>query len=137
MTTTKLSRSFLPLLFLLSVIVVNCCFILSASASDSAVLVDDDVSDVCEGVSCGHGRTCVASGATPTCQCARSCPPHAHPVCGTDSAWYPNHCELHRHACMLGKAISIDHTEKSCKVKNNKKNYMNINDDDNNNKKKP
>jgi len=73
-------------------------------------------SDVCLGVSCGHGRTCVPSGNTPTCQCARECPPHAHPVCGTDNAWYPNHCELHRHACMLGKAISIDHTESSCKA---------------------
>jgi len=82
------------------------CLFTAASAAD----------DVCSGVSCGHGRTCVASGSTPTCQCARSCPPHAHPVCGTDSAWYPNHCELHRHACMLGKAISIDHTEKSCKA---------------------
>lgn len=72
--------------------------------------------DVCQGVSCGHGRSCVASGTAPTCQCAKTCPDHAHPVCGTDAAWYPNHCELHRHACMLGKAISIDHTEAACRV---------------------
>lgn len=44
-----------------------------------------------------------------TCICQRQCNViHSRLVCGSDGHIYPNHCELHRSACITQTAITIE-----------------------------
>lgn len=58
---------------------------------------------------CMKGRECVVTkNGQATCQCVRQCAMHQRVVCGSDGHIYPNHCELHRAACLTRSAISIE-----------------------------
>ncbi|XP_049818576.1 follistatin-related protein 5-like [Aethina tumida] len=56
---------------------------------------------------CMKGRECVLENDMPKCICQKSCPPHRRLVCGSDGHIYPNHCELHRAACLTATAITV------------------------------
>ncbi|XP_018322543.1 follistatin-related protein 5 [Agrilus planipennis] len=59
---------------------------------------------------CMKGRECVlTSEGEATCVCQRHCGTHRRLVCGSDGHIYPNHCELHRAACLTETAITIEH----------------------------
>lgn len=55
----------------------------------------------------GHECTVTPSGEA-TCICQRSCGERRKLVCGSDGHIYPNHCELHRAACISDTPISIE-----------------------------
>lgn len=75
----------------------------------SSSKTEEQQGDPCDGVFCGHGRECaVDSGGQPQCVCQHTCKKHKKLVCGSDGNLYPNHCELHRAACLTGKTITID-----------------------------
>ncbi|XP_049811271.1 follistatin-related protein 5-like isoform X1 [Schistocerca nitens] len=64
---------------------------------------------------CGAGRECVLERGAAVCVCVRRCPRHARlhlqrPVCGSDGHLYATHCDLHRAACLEGRAIAVDHS---------------------------
>ncbi|XP_037069309.1 follistatin-related protein 5-like [Pollicipes pollicipes] len=61
---------------------------------------DQERDDPCLTVSCGRGRRCHVTEQGPTCICLEQCPNRYKPVCGTDGMIYPNHCHLHRRACV-------------------------------------
>lgn len=63
--------------------------------------------DLCINVECHTGQECIAVNGIASCVCKTSCPHHQNPVCGSNGMTYPNHCELHRTACLQGKKISI------------------------------
>ncbi|XP_066574135.1 follistatin-related protein 5 isoform X1 [Amia ocellicauda] len=67
----------------------------------------------CENKYCGLGRHCVVDKETRQgqCVCLDHCKPHYKPVCGSDGELYPNHCELHRAACLKKQRITIVHSE--------------------------
>lgn len=55
------------------------------------------------------GHECSLTGAgEATCICQRQCNVHRKLVCGSDGHIYPNHCELHRAACITKTAIAIE-----------------------------
>ncbi|CAG0881324.1 unnamed protein product [Cyprideis torosa] len=78
-------------------------------------IFDDRDDGPCENVMCdSNGEECAVNRqGKGECVCIKSCPEHYNPVCGTDGFLYPNHCELHRTACVTGYHISIQH-EASC-----------------------
>lgn len=55
----------------------------------------------------GHECTLTETGEA-TCVCQRQCNLHRKLVCGSDGHIYPNHCELHRAACITKTAITIE-----------------------------
>ncbi|XP_071050414.1 follistatin-related protein 5-like isoform X2 [Onthophagus taurus] len=55
----------------------------------------------------GHECTLTDAGAA-TCICQRQCAVHKKLVCGSDGHIYPNHCELHRAACLAGTTIAVE-----------------------------
>ncbi|XP_031348426.1 follistatin-related protein 5-like [Photinus pyralis] len=55
----------------------------------------------------GHECTLTEDGEA-KCVCQRQCNVHHKLVCGSDGHIYPNHCELHRAACLTNTAISIE-----------------------------
>lgn len=58
---------------------------------------------------CMKGRECVVTEeGKATCRCVKQCAIHQKVVCGSDGHIYPNHCELHRAACLTSTAISIE-----------------------------
>ncbi|GJQ68334.1 hypothetical protein Trydic_g16928 [Trypoxylus dichotomus] len=58
---------------------------------------------------CMKGHECtLASTGEAICICQRQCNVHRKLVCGSDGHIYPNHCELHRAACLTKTAISIE-----------------------------
>lgn len=60
---------------------------------------------------CGKGRECIIdSNGNSECICQKRCPKHEKLVCGTDGIIYPNHCELHRTACVEDRNIAVDHS---------------------------
>ncbi|XP_065567373.1 follistatin-related protein 5-like [Artemia franciscana] len=65
----------------------------------------------CDSVSCPRGRECAVTdtGAT-ECICLQKCPKKHHLVCGTDGVLYSSHCELHRKACLMDKAVGVDNS---------------------------
>ena len=65
--------------------------------------------DLCINVLCHTGQECVIVSGSATCVCKRLCPEHEKPVCGSNGMTYPNHCELHRTACLEEKKISVKH----------------------------
>ncbi|XP_019620183.1 PREDICTED: follistatin-related protein 5-like [Branchiostoma belcheri] len=69
--------------------------------------------DACSETFCGPGRHCRVSpeSGDAECVCLDACRPHKKPVCGNDGKLYPNHCELHRMACVLKKRIAIAHNK--------------------------
>lgn len=70
-------------------------------------------SEPCQSHFCERGRVCRLDWqGEPTCECQPFCSRHRKLVCGTDGLLYLNHCELHRAACVTGKAIHIDRTRK-------------------------
>lgn len=73
-------------------IISKCCFVFS---------------DPCLVQYCMKGRECVLLNGEPQCVCQKQCPPHRRIVCGSDGHIYPNHCELHRAACLSSTAITV------------------------------
>ncbi|XP_023220936.1 follistatin-related protein 5-like isoform X2 [Centruroides vittatus] len=68
------------------------------------------IGDPCKKIMCGRWRDCEANQlGEAVCVCQRFCKKRKKPVCGSDGAYYVNHCELHRAACLTGRAITIDH----------------------------
>ncbi|CAH1247122.1 FSTL5 [Branchiostoma lanceolatum] len=69
--------------------------------------------DACSETFCGPGRHCRVNpeSGDAECVCLDACRPHKKPVCGNDGKLYPNHCELHRMACVLKKRIAIAHNK--------------------------
>lgn len=58
---------------------------------------------------CPKGHECVVTGnGEATCICQRSCGERRKLVCGSDGHIYPNHCELHRAACLTEQSITIE-----------------------------
>ncbi|KAK9693617.1 Sugar efflux transporter for intercellular exchange [Popillia japonica] len=55
----------------------------------------------------GHECTLTLYGEA-ICICQRQCNVHRKLVCGSDGHIYPNHCELHRAACLTKTAISVE-----------------------------
>lgn len=55
----------------------------------------------------GHECTLTDTGEA-TCICQRQCNMHRKLICGSDGHIYPNHCELHRAACLTKTAITIE-----------------------------
>lgn len=57
----------------------------------------------------GHECTLDESGEVALCVCQRQCPPvnRKKLVCGSDGHIYPNHCEMHRAACLKATTISV------------------------------
>ncbi|EDO36372.1 predicted protein [Nematostella vectensis] len=68
---------------------------------------DTEEEDPCSNVFCHAGQECVAAKGKASCECLSECPDHIKPVCGSDGVTYPNHCELHRIACVHTKKITI------------------------------
>ncbi|KAI8521159.1 Follistatin- protein 5 [Branchiostoma belcheri] len=69
--------------------------------------------NACSETFCGPGRHCRVNpeSGDAECVCLDACRPHKKPVCGNDGKLYPNHCELHRMACVLKKRIAIAHNK--------------------------
>lgn len=65
--------------------------------------------DLCLDVLCHAGQDCLVHNEIASCICKKSCPDHDNPVCGSNGMTFPNHCELHRTACLQGKKISVKH----------------------------
>jgi len=63
--------------------------------------------DPCINILCHTGQECAVVNGIAACVCKQSCPDHEKPVCGSNGMTFPNHCELHRTACLEGKRISI------------------------------
>ena len=63
---------------------------------------------------CHTGEECIVVDNNAACMCKKSCPNHEKPVCGSNGMTYPNHCELHRTACVEKKKISIKY-EGTCR----------------------
>ncbi|KAF0302351.1 Follistatin-related protein 5 [Amphibalanus amphitrite] len=72
--------------------------------------VDDG--GTCLELSCGRGRTCQQTDSGAACVCVHQCPDRYKPVCGSDGMIYPNHCHLHRRACLDGRHIGPRKMEK-------------------------
>ena len=70
--------------------------------------------DPCTNNLCHAGQECAIVGRNASCICKKSCPEHENTVCGSNGMTFPNHCELHRTACLEGKKISIKH-DGTCK----------------------
>ncbi|CAG9819352.1 unnamed protein product [Phaedon cochleariae] len=56
---------------------------------------------------CMKGRECVVEDEQARCVCQRQCPLQKRAVCGSDGKIYPNHCELHRAACLQNTALTF------------------------------
>ena len=65
------------------------------------------VLDLCINVLCHAGEECIVIDNNAACMCKKSCPNHEKPVCGSNGMTYPNHCELHKTACLEEKKLSI------------------------------
>lgn len=65
--------------------------------------------ELCRNVLCHSGQDCLVTKGIASCICKKSCPGHENPVCGSNGMTFPNHCELHRTACLQGKKIAIKH----------------------------
>lgn len=75
-----------------------------------ALPLTNEVAIGCSRTTCGRWRECTENAeGDPICSCHKSCPHRRKPVCGTDGRYYPNHCELHRQACVTDSNIAIDH----------------------------
>lgn len=70
--------------------------------------------DPCTNILCHAGQECSIVGRNAACICKKSCPESENTVCGSNGITFPNHCELHRTACLEGKKISIKH-DGTCK----------------------
>ena len=70
--------------------------------------------DPCTNILCHAGQECAIVGRNAACNCKKSCPESENTVCGSNGITFPNHCELHRTACLEGKKISIKH-DGTCK----------------------
>lgn len=75
--------------------------------SESTEVHDGENKDLCMNVLCHAGEECLVIDNNAVCVCKKSCPNHDKPVCGSNGMTYPNHCELHRTACLEEKKISI------------------------------
>lgn len=45
------------------------------------------------------------------CVCQEKCRPTFVPVCGSDSRFYENHCEVYRTACLQKRRIYVVHSK--------------------------
>ena len=74
--------------------------------------------DPCINVLCRTGQECVSVSGMVVCVCKKSCPAHENPICGSNGMTFPNHCELHKTACLQNKKIYIKHngTCKGCTI---------------------
>lgn len=75
--------------------------------SESKEAFDRDNEDLCINVLCHAGEECIVIDNNAACMCKKSCPNHEKPVCGSNGMTYPNHCELHKTACLEEKKLSI------------------------------
>lgn len=95
-------------LLLFIVKVTLCCYLYPA-----------DMVDPCADKACLFGSRCIpsADGHYAACECPKECPNYgdteeSQNVCGSDGKLYKNKCELNRHACHLGRTISVKYLGK-------------------------
>nr|CAD7432834.1 unnamed protein product [Timema monikensis] len=81
----------------------------ATTGADDKVVTNIVSADPCLIKYCGKGRECRLRDGEARCECQTRCRKHHKLVCGTDGHLYPNHCELHRAACLQGTAIAVDH----------------------------
>jgi len=109
MASNILSVMLLPLSLMLLLLASPAASRVHTQFQDGDLTFSDavyDLDDPCSGTDCGPGRQCLVVDDSPACICTRECSVRYRPVCGSDGMIYPNHCHLHRRACVDARHIT-------------------------------